>query len=172
MAEKRTPGRTRQQLEPHRSIVRAKVERAAGAKVLAHRRKKKKTPGKECNDWCALSAWQSWRSRHLTPSYNCMIDFSVPGGRILVIELVTASIEVPVGEAARLRMYTSIGSTPSNLDLALTPQGVANGSTAIWVCTQSIRAYTDGLLEFDVNRDNAITEGDALICVSGHLVTP
>jgi len=45
-------------------------------------------------------------------------------------------------------------------------------STAIWVCTQSLRAYTDGLLEFNVNRDNAVTEGDALICVSGHLVTP
>lgn len=171
MAEKRPSGNARHKTEPHRSIVRSKVERPARAKALAHVRKKK-PPTKECNDWCALFAWQSWRSQHLTPSYNWIIDFTVPAGRILVIELVTASIEVPVGEAARLRMFTSLGTSPSNLDLALTPQGVRNGDTAIWVCTQSIRAYTDGTLEFDVNRDNALTEGDALICVSGHLVTP
>jgi hypothetical protein len=171
MAEKRTTESARQKAE-HRSIVRSKVERTARAKALAHERKKKKAPAKECNDWCALTAWHSWRSQHLTPSYNWLVSFTVPAGKVLVIELVTASIEVPVGEAARLRMYTSLGSSPSNLDLALTPQGVANGDTAIWVCTQSIRAYTDGLLEFDVNRDNPNTEGDALICVSGHLVTP
>jgi len=95
------------------------------AKKAAHKRRKK-PPARECNDWCALFGWQSWRSQHLTPSYNWLINFAVPAGKVLVIELVTASIEVPVGEAARLRMYTSLGSTPSNLDLALMPQGVAN----------------------------------------------
>jgi hypothetical protein len=170
MAEKRTPGSPRQKTESHRTIVRSKVERAARPKARAHKHKKK-PPVRECTDWCALFAWQSSRSQHLTPSYNWMINFTVPAGKILVIELVTASIEVPTGEAARLRMYTSLGTSPSNLDLALSSQGVVNG-TAIWVCTQSLRAYTDGLLEFDVNRDNALTEGDALICVSGHLVTP
>lgn len=37
--------------------------------------------------------------------------------------LVTASIIVPSGEWARLRMHTSLGTVPSNLDLFLTFQG-------------------------------------------------
>ena len=34
--------------------------------------------------------------------------------------------------------------------------------------THSIRAYTDSLIEFDINRDNATTSGSALICISGY----
>ena len=169
MAQKRVVRAGRNARELARPIVRSKVDRPVRAKALVP---KAKAAGKECDDWCALHAWHSWRSQHLTPSYNWMIDFTVPAGKLLVIELVTADIEVPAGEAARLRMYTSLGSAPSNLDLFLTPQGVRNGNTAVWVCTQSLRAYTDGELSFDVNRDNPWTEGEALICVSGHLVTP
>jgi hypothetical protein len=153
------------------SIVKSRVALPARAKAL-QRLRKGGAAAKECSDGCALHAWQSWRSVHLTPSYNWGIDFVIPSGKLLVIELVTATIEVPVGEAARLRMFTSLGSAPGNIDLLLTPQGVRNGNTAIWVCTQSVRAYTDHLLEFNINRDNPWTEGDALICVSGYLVTP
>jgi hypothetical protein len=89
-------------------------------------------------------------------------------GKRAVIELVTVQILVPQGEWARLRMYTSLGSIASNIDLFLTPQGVVSGR-AIFVVTHSIRAYSDGPIEFDINRDNAVTEGHALICISGYV---
>jgi hypothetical protein len=40
---------------------------------------------------------------------------------------------------------------------------------AVYVGTHSIRAYSDGPIEFDINRDNAETGGYALICISGYL---
>lgn len=49
-----------------------------------------------------------------------------------------------------------IGTNPSNLDLTLTPQGVVGGHQ-ILVATHPARAYTDSLLAFNVNRDNAMT---------------
>jgi transposase len=86
-----------------------------------------------------------------------------------VIELVTATINVPQGEFARLRMFTSLGSAPSNLDLTLTPQGQFGGQQ-ILMCTHNVRVYSDSLIEFNVNRDNAQTSGNAFICISGYLV--
>ena len=41
---------------------------------------------------------------------------------------------------------------------------------SVYVCTHQVRAYTDGFLAFNVNRDNATTPGSVLICVSGYLV--
>jgi hypothetical protein len=86
-----------------------------------------------------------------------------------VIELVTASVNVPQGESARLRMFTSLGTTPSNLDLFLTPQGVGSDGNSIFVATHNIRVYSDNLILFNVNRDNAQTNGYALICISGYI---
>jgi hypothetical protein len=65
-------------------------------------------------------------------------------------------------------MYTSLGANASNIDLFLTSQGTVSGQ-AIYVVTHSIRAYSDGPIEFDVNRDNDVTTGSALICISGYL---
>lgn len=124
-----------------------------------------------CTQPCTMTAFQAWREQTLTPSLNWLISFSPPAGKRFVIELVTAQIQVPAGESTRLRMYTGLPSGPSNLDLYLVPQGTFNGHT-IYVATHSLRAYTDGFLEFDVNRDNSTTTGYALICVSGYLVTP
>lgn len=56
-----------------------------------------------------------------------------------------------------------------NLDLALTPPGIVNGQS-VDVGTHMVRAYTDSVLAFNVNRDNATTPGYALICVSGYVV--
>jgi hypothetical protein len=85
-----------------------------------------------------------------------------------VIELATAAISVPQGEWARVRMYTSLGSVPGNFDLSLVSQGVV-GSNQELVATHSLRAYTDQLIQFNVNRDNATTSGRALICISGYI---
>jgi hypothetical protein len=92
-----------------------------------------------------------------------------PAGKIAVIELVTASILVPAGEFARLRMFTTLGSAASNLDFTLTPQGQVGGRR-ILMCTHAVRVYSDSQIEFNVNRDNAQTTGSALICISGYLV--
>jgi len=57
-------------------------------------------------------------SLELTPSFNWIVSFAdygiPPAGKRAVIELVTAQILVPQGEWARLRMYTSLGTLPSN----------------------------------------------------------
>src|SRR5215471_17037116 len=126
-----------------------------------------------CDDCRATAAFQAWHSVDLTPSFNVFVSFAdwkiVPKGKRAVIELVTAQIIVPSGEWARLRMYTSLGSVPSNLDLFLTFQGNVSGN-AIYDATHSLRVYTDNEINFDINRDNATTSGSALICVSGYIV--
>lgn len=126
-----------------------------------------------CDDCRATTAFQAWHSVDLTPSFNVMVSFAdwklVPKGKRAVIELVTAEVVVPSGEWARLRMYTSLGTVPSNLDLFLTFQGNVS-SRAIYNATHSLRAYTDNEIDFNINRDNATTSGSALICISGYVV--
>ncbi len=130
---------------------------------------------KTCEDFCALHSFHAWREQDLTPSFNWLIDFNPnwgipPAGKLAVIELVTATVLVPKGEWARLRMYTSLGQAASNLDLVLTRQGQVASGQDVLVATHTIRAYSDGLIQFNVNRDNAQTEGHAFICISGYLV--
>ena len=126
----------------------------------------------ECDDCRATTAFQAWHSVDLTPSLNVLVSFAdwkiVPKGKRAVIELVTAQIIVPSGEWARLRMYTSLGTVPSNLDLFLTFQGNVSGN-AMYDATHSLRVYTDNEIDFDINRDNATTNGSALICISGYI---
>jgi hypothetical protein len=125
----------------------------------------------ECKEPCVMSAYQAWQDANLTPSYNYSLSFRIPTAKRLVIELVTATIQVPAGEGARLRMYTGLPMGPSNLDLCVTPQGLVGGQS-LYVATHYLRSYTDGFLEFNINRDNPFTPGYALICISGHFVTP
>jgi hypothetical protein len=66
-------------------------------------------------------------------------------------------------------MFTSLGSVPGNFDLFLTFQGNVSGN-ANYVATHPLRAYTDNLIEFNINRDNATTMGSALIAISGYIV--
>jgi len=128
---------------------------------------------RRCDDCRVANAFHAWRDQHLGPSFNVGLSFTgivnIPAGQRAVIELVTATIQVPHGESARLRLYTSLGSAPSNLDFILTLQGHVGGRD-IFVATHSVRVYSDHLIEFNVNRDNAQTEGDAFICISGHLI--
>jgi len=72
---------------------------------------------------------------------------SIPAG-CAEIELVTATIHVPQGEFAGLRMFTSLGSTQSNLDLdlTLTPQGQVGGRQ-ILMCTHKVRVYSDSMID-------------------------
>jgi len=155
------PARTR---TAHESTV-DKVVSASAAHTMTN-------VAKRCEDCRAGSAFHAWHEQHLTPSFNWEIDFTsdvaIPSGKRAVIELVTATVSVPAGERARLRMYTSLGMAPSNLDLVMTSQGTVDGVERL-VATHALRAYSDQLIAFDVNRDNAQTEGDAFICISGYL---
>jgi hypothetical protein len=119
-------------------------------------------------DCRARNAFQQFRDQDLPPAFNVGFTFTIPPKTRAVIEFVTASVLVPAGEMARLRLFTGLGTSPSNLDLVLTPQGVVNGQQ-ILVATHRVRAYADSLLQFNVNRDNATTSGHALICISGYL---
>jgi hypothetical protein len=119
-------------------------------------------------DCRARNAFQQFRDQALPPAFNAGVTFTIPPKTRAVIEFVTASVLVPAGEMARLRLFTGLGTSPSNLDLVLTPQGIVNGQQ-ILVATHRVRAYADSLLQFNVNRDNATTSGQALICISGYL---
>jgi len=120
-------------------------------------------------DKCAADAFLQWQEAQLEPSLNAEVAFAPPQGQRLVIEFVTATVEVPSGESARLRMFTGFSNGQAgNIDLALTPQGTVDGQS-IYVATHIVRAYTDNFLAFNVNRDNATTPGYALICVSGYV---
>lgn len=127
----------------------------------------------DCQDCKAQTAFHYWKDQPMTPSFNWEIDFTglvnVPAGKRAVVELVTATIQVPAGEWARLRMFTSLGFAASNLDLTVTAQN-APGKPSILMATHPLRAYSDHLIAFNVNRDNATTSGDAFICISGYLV--
>ena len=95
----------------------------------------------QCKECRVDNAFHAWRDQHLTPSFNWLIDFTgnvnIPAGKRAVIELVTASISVPIGERARLRMYTSLGFAPSNLDFVLTSQGQVGGKKYLSLLTLS-----------------------------------
>ncbi|HMK89311.1 MAG TPA: hypothetical protein VK446_06725 [Methylocystis sp.] len=158
---------TPQHKDTHRHPVRGDQESAARSRT---RERKGKEVCKECR---VDNAFQAWHDQTLTPSFNWLIDFAdwgiIKPGTRAVIELVTATITVPAGEWARLRLYTSLGTTPSNLDLFLNPQGLVGGSQ-IYVATHSLRVYSDEDISFNVNRDNATTSGEAFICISGYLI--
>jgi hypothetical protein len=153
------------------SIVRDAVKSPSAQGTLPGSAMRASTVG-ACEDCRAATAFQAWNNIDLTPSFNYFISFAdwkiVPKGKRAVVELVTAQIIVPSGEWARLRMYTSLGFVPSNLDLFLTFQGNVSGN-AIYDATHALRAYTDNEIDFDINRDNATTSGSAIICISGYI---
>ena len=155
------------------SPIRETVQGASAQDAMASRPLVKIHLPHRCEECRVENAFHAWRSQHLTPSFNWLIDFTatvnIPAGKRAVVELVTTTISVPSRERARLRMYTSLGFAPSNLDFHLTPQGQVGGQE-ILVATHSVRVYSDHSIQFNVNRDNAQTEGDAFICISGYLI--
>jgi hypothetical protein len=130
------------------------------------------TVAAQCEDCRATTAFHAWHDVDLPPAFNVAVSFAdygiPPAGKKAVIELVTATISLPAGEWARLRLFTSLGFAASNLDFVLNAGGQVGGQS-ILVATHTIRAYSDSLIEFNVNRDNASTAGHAFICISGYV---
>jgi hypothetical protein len=149
-----------------------RVEHVSAAQKTGKGSAAKTKTSKPCEDCRATTAFHAWHSVDLTPSFNVGVSFAdwkiVPKGKRAIIELVTAQIIVPSGEWARLRMYTSLGSVPSNIDLFITFQGNVSGD-AIYVASHSLRVYSDNTIDFNISRDNAVTTGSALICISGYI---
>ncbi len=164
---------SKQSSVPESAAIRESAQGASQQAAVAAQPMVRTHVPRRCTDCRVENAFHAWRSQHLTPSFNWLIDFGTwgipPAGKRAVIELVTATISVPNGEWARLRMFTSLNSAASNLDFVLTPQGHTGGRQVL-VATHSVRVYSDHLIEFNVNRDNAQTEGDAFICISGYLI--
>ena len=164
------------------------ARRATNARLAAPvvrravRRPVPRPKARECEDCRAWTAFQATTYGILSNALNTTFDLSsavkIPKGKRAVIELVTASIFVPAKTWVSLRMYTSLGIVPSNLDLYLTPQGVHSGANVpvprtreTWVATHSLRAYTDNDISFDVGRDYLDEPGDATICISGYIAS-
>lgn len=127
-----------------------------------------------CEDCRAENAFHAWSSAPLpahTFNYSMVLtdNVNIPSGKRAVIELVTATISVPIGERALLRLWTSLGHSPSNLDLALTPHGELFGLDQL-VATHALRVYSDHTIELNVSRNNSESEGYAVVCISGYFV--
>ncbi|MGA8658169.1 MAG: hypothetical protein WB586_18655 [Chthoniobacterales bacterium] len=78
-----------------------------------------KLPGKQTApkalsacDCRARNAFHEWHDANLPPSFNVEIGFSIPAKSRMVVEFVTATVAVPAGEMARLRMFTGLGTSP------------------------------------------------------------
>ena len=111
------------------------------------------TTASECEDCRAMTAFHAWHDVVLAASFNTSISFAdwkiIPKGKRAVIELVTAQVLVPTNEWARLRMYTSLGTVPSNIDLFLTFQGNVSGKS-VYDATHAVRIYSDNEIEFNI----------------------
>ncbi|MGH8244405.1 MAG: hypothetical protein ACRETY_13790 [Steroidobacteraceae bacterium] len=128
---------------------------------------------RRCKDCRVDNAFHAYVFQHLVAAGSGTVSFSKwnipPPGKRAVIELVTARIVVPSGEWVRLRMNTVLHTSPSNLDLVVTPQGVHKGKQNL-SATHAVRVYSDDHIQFTVERDNFLTEGDALVCISGYFM--
>jgi hypothetical protein len=166
--EMETLGRTKWVRSPVGEILQGiSRESAKGAAQIRKRARRR------CKDCRVDNAFQAYVFKHLAPAGSYNLSFAnwgiPPTGKRAVIELVTARILVPSGEWVRLRMHTTINYMPSNLDLVVTPQGLLKNRQNL-VATHVVRIYSDGLIQFTVERDNFKTEGEALVCISGYLM--
>lgn len=153
--------------------IREAVERPSQEASLSVPPIKTKVPMR-CQDCRAEAAFHAWSAEPLpVGAVSCSIVLTehvdIPPGKRAVIELVTATISVGSGERALLRLYTSLGHSPSNLDLSLVLQGEFQGLERL-VATHALRVYSDHLVEFGVARSSTATEGYAIVCVSGYFV--
>jgi hypothetical protein len=100
-----------------------------------------------CDDCRAANAFHAWHDLEMTPSFNWELSFGdygiPPAGKRAVIELVTAQILVPQGEWTRLRMFTSLGTQLSNLDLSSRFRGMCQVSPYTWPPIRSALTRTD-----------------------------
>jgi hypothetical protein len=101
-------------------------------------------------------------------------EFTVPAGKRLVIEFVTAILTVQAGQSAAVTFFVRTGgiSAPGIVHaLAVTPQGTFN-SGGVFVSSQLVRLYPDPgtsvIFEFTRNAANGVAGGN--ISLTGHRI--
>ena len=108
------------------------------------------------------------------PAGGALLD--VPSGKQLVIEYVSASVQLPTGQKVReLRVATLQGSTVLSHFLGATFQATVGGSTTvdIFILSQVTRLYSNpgtSSVEFSVIRNNSSGTGFYSLSISGYLV--
>lgn len=102
----------------------------------------------------------------------CAFTFSVPSTNLLVIETVSARVELPIGQKAVVRITTTQGGVGVDHFLTVDPQGTFGTSDRLGV-THSVRLYADPGTTVRVRAARpSSTGGDADVtgAISGYLV--
>jgi hypothetical protein len=95
---------------------------------------------------------------------------TVPAGKRLVIEFVTADINVPTGQYVDLAIITRIGNASTGFRIQLDKVQNINGND-IYVTSQPVKLYTDENrnIEMYINRYPFTGTGHATVMCSGHI---
>ena len=106
-------------------------------------------------------------------SGNVETVFVVPAGKRLVIESVSARVEVtPIDSVSVLNFVTSVQGFGAFQEIQVSRQGSDLNGNAIYVGTHAVRAYADPNTNVQVQfgRSSIANNASAVITLVGHLV--
>ena len=97
--------------------------------------------------------------------------YTVPAGKRLVIENVSAHMRVLAGAFVRVSVHTSVGGTFSEAEVPMVPQGTF-GRESHFSATQNMRLYADPntAVTLSYSRSTTDTTGKVTLGFSGYLV--
>ena len=103
--------------------------------------------------------------------FNETVSFTVPAGKRLVIETVSANAAMPTGQKAIINVATVGGGQNGRAWLALAEQGNVSGLDR-YAVAQSLRMYADPLttVAFQVVRSGAASTASFNFSVAGYYV--
>ena len=116
--------------------------------------------------------FQAGNACHMSSGTDiCTLTFSVPVNNLLAIEMVSARVEVPVGQKMVVRINTTQGGTTVDHFLNVEPQGNFVTSDRLGV-THSVRLYADPGTTVGVRaaRNSSTADADVTAAISGYLV--
>ncbi len=97
--------------------------------------------------------------------------YTVPAGKRLVIENVSAHMRVLAGAFVRVSVHTSVGGAASEAEVPMVPQGTF-GRESHFSATQNMRLYADPntAVTLSYSRSTTDTTGKVTLGFSGYLV--
>jgi len=97
--------------------------------------------------------------------------YTVPAGKRLVIENVSAHMRVLAGAFVRVSLHTSVGGAASEAEVPMVPQGTF-GRESHFSATQNMRLYADPntAVTLSYSRSTTDTTGKVTLGFSGYLV--
>ncbi len=101
----------------------------------------------------------------------CVVLFSIPAGKRLVIESITVEVSGPTGQKGRADIFTTVAGTSHGFRLSLAPVGTFSGQD-IMDGTHPLRLYADPTSTVSLRGFRNSTSGDGAFAgsVSGYLV--